>query len=436
MSSLAICSVTLRAHSFLRMLASSCVRACVCVCVHVRACVRACMCVCDQHREVVQQITEVSVLVPASVGLKGNLEMTLASRLSTANTGPMDDPGQQWAMGWCSNGPLCAPPQVQATLVGFLAAVAAVLLGVLTRGRLDLVQASSLNASRLVMVAVIVGSRKLGVNSDNLVTSIAASLGDLITLSLLAAISSFLFHHRDLWFLPPAVGHYFLLLIPLWVSVPRCSPPIREVLQSGLVGMALSSIGGLILDRTVSDPNFEGMAIFTPMIHGVGGNLVAIQASRIAAYLHPCSAPGTLPPDMLKLQLVLFCHSAAYLVNSRSGRFLLFLVGPGHLLFLYTTRLFQGGHATLTPAFTLWSLGAPLLQVVLLLYRADLMVRWMWSRRVVPDSSSIPYLTTLGPTLGHLLGTWLLALSLRLAPGPRTRALMGDWGVGGGRVGP
>ncbi|CAL8254182.1 unnamed protein product [Gadus morhua 'NCC'] len=148
------------------------------------------------------------------------------------------------------------------------------------------------------MVAVIVGSRKLGVNSDNLVTSIAASLGDLITLSLLAAISSFLFHHRDLWFLPPAVGHYFLLLIPLWVSVPRCSPPIREVLQSGLVGMALSSIGGLILDRTVSDPNFEGMAIFTPMIHGVGGNLVAIQASRIAAYLHPCSAPGTLPPDM------------------------------------------------------------------------------------------------------------------------------------------
>ncbi|CAL8254177.1 unnamed protein product [Gadus morhua 'NCC'] len=199
----------------------------------------------------------------------------------------------------------------------------------------------------------------------------------------------------------------------------------------------------------------------------------------------------------------LFCYVNCR-VNSRSGRFLLFLVGPGHLLFLYTTRLFQGGHATLTPAFTLWSLGAPLLQVrpspsgpwgppssrsdlhplvpggpllqvrpspsgpwgppplgqtftlwslgapsssyvlevlpmtqvVLLLYRADLMVRWMWSRRVVPDSSSIPYLTTLGPTLGHLLGTWLLALSLRLAPGPRTRALMADWGVGGGRVGP
>ncbi|CAL8274383.1 unnamed protein product [Boreogadus saida] len=171
----------------------------------------------------------------------------------------------------------------------------------------------------------------------------------------------------------------------------------------------------------------------------------------------------------------LFCYVNCR-VNSRSGRVLLFLVGPGHLLFLYTTRLFQGGHATLTPAFTLWSLGAPssrsdlhplvpggpllqvrpsssgpwgppppgqtfilwslgapsssyvlevlpMTQVVLLLYRADLMVRWMWSRRVVPDSSSIPYLTTLGPTLGHLLGTCLLALSLRLVVSacPRTQ---------------
>ena len=37
--------------------------------------------------------------------------------------------------------------------------------------------------------------------------------------------------------------------------------------------LCASSIGGLILDRTVSDPNFEGMAIFTPMIHGKPGSL-------------------------------------------------------------------------------------------------------------------------------------------------------------------
>lgn len=40
-----------------------------------------------QHWEVFKEISEVFILVPALVGLKGNLEMTLASRLSTAVSG-------------------------------------------------------------------------------------------------------------------------------------------------------------------------------------------------------------------------------------------------------------------------------------------------------------------------------------------------------------
>lgn len=46
------------------------------------------------------------------------------------------------------------------------------------------------------MIGVIIGSKKLGINPDNVATPIAASLGDLITLSLLAAVSSTLYDHR------------------------------------------------------------------------------------------------------------------------------------------------------------------------------------------------------------------------------------------------
>ena len=45
-----------------------------------------------QHWKVFREVPELFILVPALLGLKGNLEMTLASRLSTAaNLGILDD---------------------------------------------------------------------------------------------------------------------------------------------------------------------------------------------------------------------------------------------------------------------------------------------------------------------------------------------------------
>lgn len=43
-------------------------------------------------------------------------------------------------------------------------------------------------------------------------------------------------------------------------------------------------MGGLILDYTIS--SYKGIAVFQLVINGVGGNLAAVQASRISTSLH------------------------------------------------------------------------------------------------------------------------------------------------------
>ncbi|XP_019955400.2 solute carrier family 41 member 2 [Paralichthys olivaceus] len=373
-----------------------------------------------QHWEAFRYITEIFILVPALLGLKGNLEMTLASRLSTAvNVGKMDSPIEKWNL---IIGNL-ALKQVQATVVGFLAAVAAVVLGWIPEGKFQMSHAVLLCSSSvatafiasllqgIIMVGVIVGSKKTGINPDNVATPIAASFGDLITLAILAWISQGLYKCLDSYpYVSSLVCAFFMCLTPLWIVISSKHPASRTLLHSGwepvITAMVISSIGGLILDKTVSDPNLAGIVVYTPVINGIGGNLVAIQSSRISTHLHFHCAPGEVPDEAKGCYYPCrtFWGTGA---NHRSAQVLLLLVIPGHLIFLYTIHLMKSGHTTLTPIFMSVYLAAAMLQVLLLLCISDWMVHSMWRSGKDPDSFSIPYLTA----LGDLLGTALLALS-------------------------
>lgn len=57
----------------------------------------------------------------------------------------------------------------------------------------DTITANIYSKTGLIMIGVIIGSRKVGINPDNVATPIAASLGDLITLALLSGISTGLY---------------------------------------------------------------------------------------------------------------------------------------------------------------------------------------------------------------------------------------------------
>ena len=64
---------------------------------------------------------------------------------------------------------------------------------------------------------------------------------------------------------------------------------------------------------------YEGVAVFQPVINGVGGNLVAVQASRISTELHRSGRPGQPPPADQSREELCLTPWAAFCRPGQSG---------------------------------------------------------------------------------------------------------------------
>ena len=254
----------------------------------------------------------VTIMVPALLGLKGNLEMTLASRLSTAsNLGRLD-----WTMaGWSMILGNLVLVQCQGIVIGFLASIVGMLMAWVPQPEqfnldhaLLLCSSAMVTASiaslvlGLVMVAVILLARRLRCDPDNVATPIAASLGDVTTLGLLALISDLLYEHMmEARHTSLIIILLYLLLLPFLLYLSYKNEHTSLVLCTGwtpvLLAMLISSAGGKILDWAVGQ--FRGLAVFSPVMNGAGGNLAAIQASRMTTYLNKAtnSLFGVFPAE-------------------------------------------------------------------------------------------------------------------------------------------
>lgn len=86
------------------------------------------------------------------------------------------------------------------------------------------------------MIAVIMISYRCKMNPDNLATPLAASFGDVVSITVLSAIASALFNRMtiDPWILYIILGCYFLIL-PFWIYVVLKNKYTRNVLTSGWV---------------------------------------------------------------------------------------------------------------------------------------------------------------------------------------------------------
>lgn len=437
-------------------------------------------------------VDELFILVPSLLGLKGNLEMTMASRLSTqANLGHMDNTHKLLEM---AKGNL-ALVQCQATVVSLSVAIFASTIksmtfqglgGVgpeleiisstgsgnpdlaglpinhtsseflnatgraeslindtsLTPGSDNLIMAAHggggngpiverqmngfdwdnaliLCASSLLtaniacfvlgtmMILVIVGSHKVRIDPDNIASPVAASLGDMTTAALLAVIAHSIYQYSEnqrLPYLALIITLLFVGMLPVWISVARNNPYTSEVITKGwtpiVIAVFISSCGGFILEHGKS--RFSRLPVFQPVINGVGGNLVAVQASRLSTSLHKNGKPGELPNNFQPFSSPtdLFVSKKTD-INVTTARLLLLMSVPAHLLYFYVIRSIEGDStAPVTAIFLGLYMALAVLQVAILLYLAQNLVNALWIWSIDPDNYSIPILTATGDLLG------------------------------------
>ncbi|KAH7948497.1 hypothetical protein HPB52_023586 [Rhipicephalus sanguineus] len=184
------------------------------------------------------------------------------------------------------------------------------------------------------MTTVVLVARRCGLNPDNVAAPIAASLGDLTTLTLLSTISSRLLDWKDSPLMTPGVVLLSLLLLPVWFFLAFKHENTRSVLKVGwppiLAAVMVSS---------------------SDMLAAVGGNLAAIYCCRLSTFLSRRVEMGVLPPEDASRcanPLVLFAGSSEV---GRVARILLLVVIPGQLIFLTATDLLRYGSFNVTPLF-------------------------------------------------------------------------------------
>lgn len=473
-------------------------------------------------------VDELFILVPSLLGLKGNLEMTMASRLSTqANLGHMNDPNELLKM---AKGNL-ALVQCQATVVSFLVSlfasfVKSVSLSSLAANQLDSLasaglttaqpasmQALHLNATGslnsqvrsanlssgladvssaralevaanptgsslhsmsmtmaqetgfnwdnalilcasslltaniacfvlgTMMILIIVGSHRIHIDPDNVAAPVAASLGDMITAALLAVIAHSVYHYsvqEQFPYMALVITLLFLAALPVWFCVAKTNPYTSDVITKGwtpiVLAVFISSCGGFILEH--GKARFSRLPVFQPVVNGVGGNLVAVQASRLSTALHKSGKPGYKPinsstlavqkPDKLFIGPVeIFLSKNKSDINLTTARLLLLISIPAHLLYFFVIILTEPETAAASIAsdlpieplpqlgivFLATYLAFAVFQVALLLYLAHNLVALLWRYSIDPDNYSTPLLTATGDLLGcaFLLCVFLIA---------------------------
>lgn len=366
-----------------------------------------------EHWTVFQNMNALFVLVPVLCGLKGNLDMCLASRICTqSNLGNMNEISAiyQLAIG------NMALVQVQAIVCSFISCVVTSIIWSLIARRtmfrdFALMAAAAMFSSTTsciildaFIILVIFFSQRYRFNPDYMATPIIASLGDVLSITLLAFSSAFLYKSSNakIWIIGSVVGVYLLLLLPIYVSIVMGNKYTQALLFSSMWisvfgALFISQFGGYVLSSSVD--KYQGFSIFSPIINGVGGNLVSVQANNMGSLLYQRVELGKMPEGtrICETPPHTFCYGTIY---ARISRILIFVSVPGNVILAYGVEYFYKMYIDMHIVFVISFVISSLILLLILLWIAHCLVHLLWRMKIDPDSSAIPYLTACGDSFG------------------------------------
>jgi len=235
------------------------------------------------------------------------------------------------------------------------------------------------------MCGIVIFSRIMDIDPDNVATPIAAALGDICTL-LLLTITGTVLHSMNANLMMVicgcAIGFFLLILLPLAYQYVKSRPAEYAILTDKacwvavLSAMMISSGAGIILQQSVT--RFQSLAVLAPVMNGMGGNLAVVHASKLSTALHTDSRISKL----------------------RNAIVLFLLVIPTSYIFIFIIKGLNLGHTIVNGAFLVGYSIAALSQVGLLLLVGTKLVAFVWARDFDPDQVAIPFVTALGDLVG------------------------------------
>ncbi|CAJ0580216.1 unnamed protein product, partial [Mesorhabditis spiculigera] len=382
------------------------------------------------------------------MGLKGNIDMTYASRLTTlAHQGALrtfDDLMDRMPAFLATVQTQAIPMAIFSAMITYLLMIVDRLLGLSDPDasqptenirNLPLIAGTSLlticlSAGLLCCLTgmLVFCSRKCRFNPDNVTVPLAASTGDLVCIVLLYGTSHLInlihrAYHCPLYILLVA----FVLLLPMCAYCALKTDLGRRTLKFCWVSLTVSAllqcIGGCILNYTAR--RYPDCTLYQPILTGIAGNRVGVYASRLGTFLHSKGnlKTGTFPDQLPYLKMAnplrVFYRSDS---DVKAGRILVFSSLPYQLAFILIAYGLGTAFSTtlMKPRFH-WSFALSYLcfaaiQITLLMIWGQLTCYTMWALGIDPDIHSIPLLTGLGDLQGCALLLLLFELLSIYAP--------------------